>query len=135
MTPRPLCVHCGKRYGQRMLNYEQIIIPKGSATIPPYAGNQVAIARRVIKWGNDQIAISYGVWDGESWFKPYAPFCKLRCALDYARKAYAKTRAPDGSTDCVTEAMGGPHCVARCQNPRDCTGRPRLAGRRRERGG
>jgi hypothetical protein len=28
------------------------------------------------------------VWDGESWFGGYEPFCTLRCALDYARKAY-----------------------------------------------
>jgi hypothetical protein len=30
------------------------------------------------------------VWDGESWFASYEPFCTLRCALDYARKAYRR---------------------------------------------
>lgn len=29
-------------------------------------------------------------WDGSSWFHPYNPFCTLRCALSFARKAYAK---------------------------------------------
>jgi hypothetical protein len=28
------------------------------------------------------------VWDGETWWGGYKPFCTLRCALDYAREAY-----------------------------------------------
>jgi hypothetical protein len=28
------------------------------------------------------------IWDGETWWAPYKPFCMLRCALDYARKAH-----------------------------------------------
>jgi hypothetical protein len=30
------------------------------------------------------------VWDGESWWGGYEPFCTLRCALDYARKAHRR---------------------------------------------
>jgi hypothetical protein len=29
-------------------------------------------------------------WDGVSWFHKYNPFCTLRCALAYAKRAYAK---------------------------------------------
>jgi len=29
-------------------------------------------------------------WDGETWFWKYNPFCTLRCALGFARKAAAK---------------------------------------------
>jgi hypothetical protein len=84
---RPLCVHCGEGYGRRVINHEQTVLPKGSV-IPPYAGNQIVITKRVNPYGSNQIAIKYGVWDGESWLSSYAPFCTLRCALDYARKAY-----------------------------------------------
>ena len=31
------------------------------------------------------------VWDGESWWTSYEPFCTLRCALAYARKAWAQS--------------------------------------------
>jgi hypothetical protein len=33
------------------------------------------------------------IWDGESWYGGYPPFCTLRCALGYARKAYAARTA------------------------------------------
>jgi hypothetical protein len=32
------------------------------------------------------------VWDGETWDGGYDPFCTLRCALAYARKAYSRER-------------------------------------------
>ncbi len=39
---------------------------------------------------------SYGhleTWEGESWRGGHNPFCTLHCALDYARRAYAKLTA------------------------------------------
>lgn len=30
-------------------------------------------------------------WDGESWWWNYNPFCTLRCAFAYARRAYLKS--------------------------------------------
>jgi len=35
-------------------------------------------------------------WDGETWVKPYEPFCTLRCALEYARMAYKLSREITG---------------------------------------
>lgn len=32
------------------------------------------------------------IWDGQSWHGGYDPFCTLRCALAYARKAYARSK-------------------------------------------
>jgi hypothetical protein len=34
------------------------------------------------------------IWDGESYSGGYEPFCTLRCALAYARKAYANVTTP-----------------------------------------
>ena len=31
-------------------------------------------------------------WDGTTWVHQYNPFCTLRCAFAYARKAYARHR-------------------------------------------
>jgi hypothetical protein len=28
------------------------------------------------------------LWDGQTWGGGYPPFCTLRCALDYARRAF-----------------------------------------------
>jgi hypothetical protein len=35
------------------------------------------------------------IWDGETWWGGCKPFCTLRCALDYARKAYARSQQPE----------------------------------------
>lgn len=34
--------------------------------------------------------VRYDLWDGESYNAPCSPFCTLRCALKYARRAYAE---------------------------------------------
>jgi len=36
------------------------------------------------------------IWDGESWWGGYKPFCTLRCALEFARKAFAAGYRPRG---------------------------------------
>lgn len=42
----------------------------------------------------DQKTAYRETWDGVSWWGGYDPFCTLRCALDYARQAYARSRQP-----------------------------------------
>ena len=37
-------------------------------------------------------------WDGETWEWKYNPFCTLRCALAYARKAYETGRGYSART-------------------------------------
>lgn len=108
---RPTCVHCGKPYGQRDTTTETVRWPLNGEK-PPYRGNGM-VAREVfhqkargalVSQGNDP-KIQYNlpeqpnimhrhIWDGESWFGGYDPFCTLRCALDYARQAYARSKQP-----------------------------------------
>jgi hypothetical protein len=45
------------------------------------------------KFGPGDAVRTRTVWDGVSWLVPYKPFCTLRCALHYARKAYEEGRA------------------------------------------
>jgi hypothetical protein len=72
--------------------------------IPPYRGNGVVIKQNyhgynqgggigVLRSGGEEVPSGHHVahrwvWDGQSWSGGYAPFCTLRCALDFARKAY-----------------------------------------------
>jgi hypothetical protein len=114
--PRPTCVHCGARYGRRSITSETVKWPLGGSP-PPYRGNGVVVketvwreplaprarfeTRRPTGYGGDHVNVieaSEGqdgvmhrdVWDGESWWGGYEPFCTLRCALDYARKAWRR---------------------------------------------
>lgn len=83
---RPICVHCGKPYGYR--DIDDMVIRRATANEPwpRYAGNGIVIKDVVIGYS---ATVAYRkIWDGETWVKPYEPFCTLRCALDYARKAY-----------------------------------------------
>lgn len=119
---KPVCVHCGKAYGQRSTHSEDVRWPEGEP-MPRYEGNGVVVktssaSRLGLKaefiaeqekrtksghWGalrkleepdprfytDEPTMHAYReVWDGESWWGGYDPFCTLRCALDYARKAY-----------------------------------------------
>ena len=45
-----------------------------------------------VKYGPDDNCADRSLWDGETWFGGKKPFCTLNCALDYARKAYARTK-------------------------------------------
>lgn len=111
---RPICVHCGNRYGQRATSDETVRWKVGEE-MPPYRGN-----RRVIKVSTPYKMLSKAngrtpytrdeewerlpdepmmtatryTWDGESYWGGYSPFCTLRCALDYAREAYAARKSP-----------------------------------------
>lgn len=96
---RPVCVHCGQLYGQRVTRIEVVRWKRGEEP-PPYCGNGVVVKDHV--WRTEgssgelkgvsftvEDCVSYRhIWDGESYSTPYKPFCKLRCALDYARKVY-----------------------------------------------
>lgn len=112
---RPVCVHCGQAYGKRDLKTETVRWAFGDEP-PAYRGNGVVVrekmrreaqpdlvtpessreqghwqAARAAREPIDQRGLLYReVWDGESWWGGYNPFCTLRCALSYARKAYAK---------------------------------------------
>lgn len=117
-TPRPTCVHCGKPYGSRWTETQKVTWPVGEDQ-PKYNGNAVLVKEtswgttpsresvereeaskapfarmrpeRIAQYPDVAMHSMYReTWDGESYVKPYEPFCKLRCALDYARKAYKK---------------------------------------------
>ena len=99
-TPRPICVHCGKRYGQRATHCE-VVRWMPSEPKPEYAGNGIVIQdryhgiapNRTVLLGVEVTGMHSAyrwIWDGETWWAKYTPFCSLRCALDFARKAYAK---------------------------------------------
>ena len=61
---RPVCVHCGAKCGYKMRGDSKITFPDGG------------------------LKVERGAWDGVTWFHKYNPFCTLRCALGFARKAY-----------------------------------------------
>lgn len=120
---RPICVHCGRPYGNRHTHSETVRWPVGE-TMPPYQGNGVVvktglpyktanrdtmravtmmsvnpalraaqeedIARQPEK---SEMVCTREIWDGENYRGGYKPFCTLRCALDYARRAYAAQSA------------------------------------------
>ncbi len=99
---RPICIHCGKRYGSRNTKDEFVVYPVGTE-MPRYQGN-LQVVKTDPFWHrgsgyasgtimgkpygiNDNIG-RYTLWDGESYYhSSAAPFCTLTCALDYARKA------------------------------------------------
>jgi len=66
--------------------------------MPPYKGNMVLskseAATNIPHSVTGNLFGWHHVWDGETFVKPYEPFCTLRCALDYARRAYARSRQP-----------------------------------------
>jgi hypothetical protein len=119
---RPVCVHCGKPYGQRDTTSHQVSWPVGGER-PPYKGNGVVVkegfehktASRETHRGvmmasshpviraqqeaqlaampeHSEMTATRWVWDGQSWHGGYTPFCTLRCALAYARQAYRASR-------------------------------------------
>jgi hypothetical protein len=88
---RPRCVHCSKQYGIRASSTETI---KFSGDKPPaYTGNQIVIKEtKPYRSSIDGEMIMYRrLWDGKTYWLHYEPFCTLRCALDYARKAYRRS--------------------------------------------
>lgn len=106
---RPVCGHCGKPYGQRNTNDERVFFNEGEPK-PVYRGNLQLVKESVDPWGahweetkgmitkaeNTKWRVVWTLWDGESYFGGYNPFCTLRCALDYARKAFAAAKAKSG---------------------------------------
>lgn len=122
---RPICVHCGKAYGQRTTREAIVRWPVEDKEPPPYRGNGIVLRehfhgktpgqdmlRKILptnsghenhrKWNEQQIARApeksenvtiRTLWDGQSWHGGYDPFCTLRCALDYARTAYARNQS------------------------------------------
>jgi hypothetical protein len=97
-APRPICVHCGMRYGSRMTTSEEVRWPAGKPR-PAYRGNGIVVRngehyRTVAESGEPLFTATRWIWDGVSWSTPYEPFCTLRCALDFARAAYRKGLCP-----------------------------------------
>jgi hypothetical protein len=102
---RPICVHCGQAFGQRHTEHLTIKYPEGQSK-PPYRGNGIVVKETEwrtgagsgtingVNFGPTEIVLHRWVWDGESYWGGYEPFCKLRCALEYARKAYAGNKQP-----------------------------------------
>lgn len=91
---RPICAHCGQPYGSRRTDTETLRWPAGTEK-PAYRGNGILIRDRFeYQAAAGHMTCERITWDGETWFKQHEPFCKLRCALEYARKAYARSQQP-----------------------------------------
>jgi len=99
---RPICVHCGKAYGRRDIRPEYLVWACGTP-VPeqklegqgvkldmhrkaPHPATGTFMGKPYNQ--NDNVAIRE-VWNGE-WITSYEPFCTLRCAHDYACKAWAQ---------------------------------------------
>jgi hypothetical protein len=115
---RPVCVHCGRPYGRRNTTAEELSWAldetrptyKGNGIVvkegEPYkTANRDTVRAVTMMSVNPEVrakqearlaampeasrwTATREVWDGESWFGGYKPFCTLRCALAYAREAY-----------------------------------------------
>lgn len=98
MSDRPTCAHCGAKYGHRDVEHQRVEWPAAQRKrIPPYSGNKVlskSVTASNVPDTRGMLFGYYHVWDGETWVKPYEPFCTLRCALDYARRAHARSKQP-----------------------------------------
>ena len=120
-APRPKCVACGKPYGSRRTTSNKVTWPVGESmpayrgngivvktTMWPVSANRATVravtplsvnpeirARQEAQIATapvESVQIAYrDVWDGATWFKPYEPFCTLRCALAYAQAAFKAT--------------------------------------------
>ena len=115
---RPTCGHCGAKYGQRNTHSVTLRWADGEPE-PRYEGNLIVVKRKrwanarpasaflertfaphgapQTPFGAKETEIPaqpnvdrLEVWDGKSWIGGYEPFCTLRCALQYARKAWAR---------------------------------------------
>jgi hypothetical protein len=85
---RPTCVHCGKAYGQRATHSHQLKDGED------YDGYLQVVRRHALRTqvGTGRTVQEIELWNGKSWIGGYEPFCTLRCALAYARRAYNKTK-------------------------------------------
>lgn len=116
---RPTCGHCGTPYGQRALEREVVkwdtpitlhegsfirlgsprdtfALPDGDILPPPaYRGNGIVVRESTphISGTDRRAVMERQIWDGESYTGGYDPFCTMRCALDYARRMFARTNA------------------------------------------
>ena len=102
---RPVCAHCGAAYGQRDTHTYTLRWKEGEPE-PRYPGNLQVVKRgpvrkympamsfpvrgATVEFAAQPNARDIEVWDGSTWFGGYDPFCTLRCALSFARKAYAR---------------------------------------------
>ena len=107
---RPLCGHCGKPYGRRDTHSVTVRWEDGEPE-PRYGGDGVPVRRSAVRKSSPAMSVpsrggaatiefkarpnarDLDIWDGKTWTTPYAPFCTLRCALEYARKAFRKAEA------------------------------------------
>ena len=104
-----MCGHCGKPYGRRDTHSVTVRWEEGEPE-PRYDGNGVPVRRSAVRKSSRAMSLpvrgdvavevkarpnarDLDIWDGETWTAPYAPFCTLRCALSYARKAFRKAEA------------------------------------------
>jgi len=116
---RPICVHCGAAYGQRSTSTvtlqwadgEEKPAYRGNGKVVKERYHGVSLSPEAYRrlrptFGRESVRREVDaeaarlpekpthtayleVWDGESWFGGCKPFCTNRCAISYARKAYA----------------------------------------------
>lgn len=104
--PRPTCAYCGNTYGSRVVRLDTSVVPLDKPDPPPTPRPGETVVREshfpTITKGtspNAYVRMGDGVkarqvtrtyWNGQ-YSAPYSPFCTLRCALAYARKAYKES--------------------------------------------
>lgn len=89
---RPLCSHCGKPYGRRDTHH--VTLRWAGEPKATYGGYLEVVKQSAVRTTLDnRLACDVEVWNGRDWRGGYSPFCTLRCALDYARKAFRKAEA------------------------------------------
>jgi len=103
MKKKPICANCANPYGTRKTTTQTFKWQKGEPP-PKYRGNQVVVRETMIRqaphnvtgsihgvpFGHNDNVAERRLWDGQSYYLPYKPFCTLRCALAYARAAHAE---------------------------------------------
>ena len=104
---RRTCVCCGKLYGRRDVKSVKVDWPAKTKDIeargprsstvkvldgppPRYEGNGIVIKETRQYLSDNHMTMTRWVWDGLSWTGGHDPFCTLRCALNYARRAYVR---------------------------------------------
>lgn len=89
---RPLCAHCGKPHGSRVIRETTRIIKASDLPIEQYRGNVQLAEEKLDHWGSvdgqPAARLTRLVWDGVTYYTSYSPFCTLRCALAFAQAAH-----------------------------------------------
>ena len=82
----PPCPMCGKHFGQRKTEEVRCV---GDA--PNFATNQQVMGKVTSYTTTEGKTVHVArAWDGETFWRPYEPFCTLRCGWQYGVWAHRR---------------------------------------------